>query len=380
MTDRPLTVLQVLPALDGGGVERGVLEIADALVKAGRRSLVVSAGGRMVDELTQNGSQHYVCPIGAKSPLTLRWVPWLRRLMVDQAVDVVDIHSRLPGWMTWLAWKSMPRSTRPRLISTVHGLHSVNRYSRIMCSGEAVIVVSETLLNYVLHNYPGVAVNRLRLIHRGIDSSEYPRGFQPSFEWRQEFHSRFPGTRGQKLITLPGRITRLKGHHDFLQMMADVVQSEPSAHGLIVGGTHPRKTSYANEIRDRIETLGLQQHITLTGQRSDLKQLYAASHVVVSLSQTPESFGRTVGEALSIGTPVVGYNHGGVAEILAAQFPFGAVVPRDVAGLAQRTLSLLQQQDHPVPGANRFAKSDMLQRTLDVYADVSETPRSRKAA
>jgi glycosyltransferase involved in cell wall biosynthesis len=380
MTGRPLTILQTLPALEGGGVERGVLEVADACVRAGYRSLVVSAGGRMVNELVRSGSEHFTCPIGAKSPLTLRWVPWLRNLMLEQRVDVVDIHSRLPGWITWLAWKSMPAASRPRLISTVHGLHSVSAYSGVMCRGEAVIVVSETLLNYVLHHYPGVAVDRLRLIHRGIDSTEYPRGYQPSRSWREQFNKEFPATHGKKFITLPGRMTRLKGHHDFLQMMAELIRNDESLHGLIVGGTHPRKTGYVDELKQTIQELALQEHITLTGQRGDLKQLYAASSLVVSLSRTPESFGRTVGEALSIGTPVIGYNHGGVAEILAAQFPMGAVAQGDVAALTQRAQEILQQPVPPCPGPNRFEKSDMLRRTLDVYAELCEPQTLRKAA
>lgn len=380
MPRRMLTVLQVLPALDGGGVERGVVEVSGALIRSGHRSLVVSAGGRLVSELTAQGAQHLTCPIGVKSPLTLRWVPWLRHVIVREQVDVIDIHSRLPGWIAWLAWKSLPTASRPHLISTVHGLHSVSRYSSVMCRGETVIVVSETLLNYVLSNYPRVDVGRLRLIHRGVDSAEYPRGFYPTAEWLQDFHTQYPETADRRLITLPGRLTRLKGHIDFLEMMASLRRRSSAIHGLIVGGAHPRKAGYADELRERIRQMGLQHHITMTGHRSDLKEIYAISDIVLSLSQTPESFGRTVAEALAIGTKVVGYNHGGVAEILAAQFPQGAVAPGDVEALRERVLCLLKDRDRSAPGPNRFEKSDMLRRTLDVYSEFSEPIAVRKAA
>ncbi|MBM4075570.1 MAG: glycosyltransferase family 4 protein, partial [Planctomycetes bacterium] len=199
-TDR-MTILQVLPALESGGVERGVLEVASAIVQAGHRSLVVSAPGRMVAELVQQGSEHFACPIGIKSPWTLRWVPWLRRLLGREKVDVIDIHSRLPGWIAWMAWKSLPDSRRPRFLSSVHGLHSVSRYSEIMCSGELVIVVSKMVQDYVTSNYPRIPVERLRLIHRGIDSREYPRGFISSDQWKSDFFGQYPRLTNQPIIT-----------------------------------------------------------------------------------------------------------------------------------------------------------------------------------
>ena len=55
---RPLTVVQLLPALEAGGVERGTLEIARALVADGHRSVVISAGGRLVEPLVAGGSEH----------------------------------------------------------------------------------------------------------------------------------------------------------------------------------------------------------------------------------------------------------------------------------------------------------------------------------
>ena len=68
---RTLTVLQLLPALDTGGVERSTLEIARALVAAGHRSIVMSAGGRGVAELSRDGSTHVTLDLGRKSLRTL---------------------------------------------------------------------------------------------------------------------------------------------------------------------------------------------------------------------------------------------------------------------------------------------------------------------
>lgn len=364
---RKLTVVQILPALEGGGVERGVLEVAEALVKAGHRSLVISAGGRMVDELTRNGSEHFTCNLGSKSPLTLRHIPWLRRFLNEQKVDLIDAHSRMPAWISLMTWKTMPKATRPAFLTSMHGLHSVGFYSSVMCRGERVIAVSQTLYDHIREHYPFVPEDRLDLIHRGIDSRDYPRGYQPDDTWKKAFESQYPETVGKSLITLAGRITRLKGHEDMIRMLHRLQQKGVDAHGLIVGGADPRKASYAEEMKELAKSLGLSNCVTFTGHRSDLKQIYAISSVVLSLSTTPESFGRTVAEALSIGTPVVGYNHGGVAEILAAQFPEGAVPLGDADRLEQQVSKILLASPRPIPGPNVFEKSTMLEKTLDVY-------------
>ena len=366
-TNRKRTVLQILPALESGGVERGVLEIAEALVAAGHRSLVVSDGGRMVAELIDHGSEHFQKSIAKKSPFTLRHVSWLRKLIIEQHVDVIDIHSRMPGWITWLAWKSLRAANRPAFVSTLHGLHSTGLYSSVMCRGEHVVVVSETVRDYVRKNYNFVAEKQLHLIHRGIDSHEFPRGFQPDDAWKTDFFKQFPAAKNQPLLTLAGRITRLKGHQDFLQLLARLRDRGIAAHGLVVGRTDPRKAAYADELRRLAAALQISDHVTFTGHRSDLKQIYAISSIVLSLSSTPESFGRTVAEALSIGTPVVGYSHGGVAEILAAQFPEGVVKPGNLDALSNTVASMLQQLPRPVPGENAFDKHTLLKKTLELY-------------
>ncbi len=171
-------------------------------------------------------------------------------------------------------------------------------------------------------------------------------------------------------MTLAGRITRLKGHEDLLKLLARLRDRGIAAHGLIVGGADPRKAAYADEMKKLAAALNLSEHVTFTGHRTDLKQIYAVSAMVFSLSSTPESFGRTVAEALSIGTPVVGYQHGGVAEILAAQFPAGAVEKGNLDSLTETVIRLLTLTEPPVPGPCVFSKATMLSKTLDLYESV----------
>jgi glycosyltransferase involved in cell wall biosynthesis len=145
----------------------------------------------------------------------------------------------------------------------------------------------------------------------------------------------------------------------------------PEVHGLIVGGEDPRRRTYAEEVRRQVADLGLQQHVTFTGHRSDIREIYAASDLVVSLSANPpEAFGRTTLEALCIGTPVVGYAHAGIGEILSAVFPEGTVATGDFNGLVERVIHFLRHGVE-VPANTQFTKRQMLDQTLDVYEELA---------
>lgn len=372
---RKLKVLQVLPSLEAGGVERGTLEIAQALVAAGHESVVLSAGGRLVAQLEREGSRHIRMDLGRKSPATFLQYRAVRELLREGGYDIVHVRSRLPAWVVWLAWRGMDPATRPRLVSTVHGMYSVNRYSAIMCAGERVIAVSETVRDYIVANYPQTDPARIRLIPRGVDPREFPPGWTPSVEWLAQWYRDFPQTHHKLLLTLPGRITRLKGHHEFIELLADYRARGLPVHGLVVGGEDPKRRAYAEELRETVAERGLGDTITFTGGRSDIRDIYAISRVVLSLSTQPESFGRTVVESLSVGTPVVGWDHGGVGEILRRLYPAGAVPLNDRAALTAAVDRLLAQAERiDIGGAYRLA--DMTGQTLALYAELADAAGS----
>jgi glycosyltransferase involved in cell wall biosynthesis len=369
MPRSPLTILQILPELDSGGVERGTLEVGAEIVRRGHRSMVVSGGGRMVEPLEAAGSQHFSAPVGNKSPLTLRQVGWLRKLIIEQGVDIVHARSRVPAWVAWLALRKISETHRPKFVTTVHGQYSVSQFSEIMTRGDRVIAVSGTISDYIRTNYPGTPGERVHTIYRGVDPTEFPHGYQPSDGWLRKFHDEWPKLAGKRLLTLPGRITRLKGHLDFLKMLSAVRDSGVNAHGLIVGGVDRRKRRYVGDIRKSVVELGLENDVTFTGHRSDMKEFYAVSDVVFSLSSKPESFGRTVLEALNLGTPVVGYSHGGVGEILNDVFPAGGIQVGDCHALTDRVTRLLEERTI-VPPVSQYTLAEMLEQTLQLYEEV----------
>ena len=372
--EKKLTVLQLLPALESGGVERGTLEVAQTLVDHGHRALVMSAGGRLVAPLTVCGAEHHTWPIGTKSFRTLLLVGKLRKFLLEQKVDIVHARSRVPAWIAWLAWRGMNPATRPRFVTTVHGMYGVNRYSRIMTQGERVIAVSNTVRDYILREYPDTLPWRIQVIHRGVDGEAYPHGWKPDPAWQLAFFAQFPNAAGKQLLTLPGRITRLKGHEDFIELIARLKRRGLPVHGLIVGGASSSKERYLQKLRYRVRSTGLEADISFTGQRDDLKNILAMSNLVLSLSTQPESFGRTTLEALRLGVPTAGYDHGGVGEILRAIYPAGLLPMERIDEACQRIVQLVQQPS-PVPAGDFFPLRSMLSQTLDLYEQLARTPR-----
>jgi len=339
---RRLTVVQLLPALASGGVERSTLEIADALVRAGHRAIVVSAGGRLVPTLEALGAEHVTLDIGRKSPLTFRHVPRLRRLFADTGADLVHARSRLPAWMGWHALRGMPAASRPRFVTTVHGLNSPSRYSRIMVRGERVICVSETVRDYVLRHYPDSDPARLRVIPRGIDPDAFPRAPMPDRAARARIASAHVALGGDgPLLLLPGRGTRLKGHGDGLALLAALRAEGRDARLWMPGAREAGREAYLAELEAEAARLGVADALAMTPPTAAIAEAYAASDLVLQVSRKPESFGRTVIEALSVGRPVVGWAHGGVGELLASLFPAGAVAPFDSDALRRAAGALL---------------------------------------
>jgi glycosyltransferase involved in cell wall biosynthesis len=386
---RPLTVLQLLPALESGGVERSALEIADALVRAGHRALVVSSGGRLLPALQDTGAVHVEIDIGRKSPLTLRHVRALRALCMRDNVDIVHARSRLPAWIGRLAlrgWPTEPLSStpKPHFVTTVHGLNSPSRYSAVMAKGERVICVSRTVRDYVLRHYPATDPAVLRVIPRGIDPAAFPRAPLPDRAARASVAALHPQLGGDgPLLLMPGRGTRLKGHADALSLLAALRSDGIDVRLWMPGARDPARADYIAELEARAASLGIARTVAITAPTNAIAEAYAASDLVLQLSRKAESFGRTVIEALAVGRPVLGWAHGGVGELLDALLPQGAVAPFDAAALHATARALLADPASlPVTIAPAILADYSLQAmqdaTLAVYAELDDEQSSRR--
>ncbi len=366
-----MKIVQVVPRLESGGVERGTVEVAAALAQTEHDPIVISEGGSMVGQLEALGVRHEQMNVGRKTVGSLLSIGQLASFLRREQVDIVHCRSRLPAWLTMLALRRMSQP-RPRFVTSVHGLHSVSRYSAIVARGDRIEVVSRTAKEYLERSFQGVDTDKIRLILRGIDPEKYYPTFSPSKEWTKDWNERVQefNPDAHPIITLAGRITRLKGHDDFLSVLEMLNREGRSCKGLIVGGHGGRHTRYAATLEKRVQgSSTLRNNVWFTGHRNDLREILSASDVVLSLSRTPESFGRTVLEALSLGTPVVAYDHGGVGEILQELYPKGAARLADLDSVASKIKAVLDNSASIAEHSMTLQK--MCAETIAMYEELA---------
>ena len=366
---RKLTIVQVLPNLISGGVEKGVLEVAKYLSLKGHESIVISGGGRMVDELECDGSKHIKWDIGRKSPITFFYIIKLVRLIRNKKIDIIHARSRLPAWIVFLALKFISRNKRPHFITTVHGFNSISFYSSIMTKGERVFVVSKSVQKFITKNYK---FNKLNIVlnYRGVDPKEFNLDSLLNKKWLKTWGKEFPYLNNKIILSFPSRITSRKGHEDFIYLISKLKQDNMNIHGLIIGDPKLSSNKYLHSLENQVIDSNLKENITFTGYRSDVKNIIAYSDIVYSLSREPESFGRTVIESIKLKTPFIGYDHGGVGEQLSMVFPEGQVELNNKEALYEKTKKILKEKPE-ISDTNLFALDDMLSKTLKTYQEVS---------
>jgi glycosyltransferase involved in cell wall biosynthesis len=299
----------------------------------------------------------------------------LRELYLREGVDIVHARSRLPAWIGHFALRGLPAKLRPRWMTTVHGPYTVNRYSRIMVSGERVIAISEFIRDYILGAYPEVEPGRISVVPRGVDRARYPHGYRPDESWLGRWRAEQPALARRRTLVLPGRLTRWKGQEDFLRLIAKLVAQGLPVHGLLAGGPHPRKRGFARELQRLAARLEIEPAVSFLGDRVDLREILAVADCAFSLTAEPEAFGRTTVEALCLGTPVIGYEHGGTGEILRALLPAGLVPVGDLDAAAARCAEFLRQRP-TVPVIHPYTVERMQRATLAIYAELADAPRA----
>jgi glycosyltransferase involved in cell wall biosynthesis len=367
-----LKVIQLLPALNAGGVERGTIEVAGELSRRGHQAVVVSAGGRLLDELEENGAEHICLDIGKKSPASLLLVKKLRGLFQRSNANIIHARSRMPTWLAYLAWRKMDEDSRPRFITSVHGPYSANAYSKIMTRGERVIAISDFIREYISTNYRDVDMHKVSVIPRGIHPELYPRGYKPAQKWLEQWHKQYPQLLNACVITLPARITRWKGQEDFINIIGNLNKMNVEVYGVIAGGVETRRRSFQDELTNLVQARGLDKKIIFTGHRNDLREVMSVSNLIMSLARSPEAFGRTALEALGLGVPVIAYDHGGASEVLKNIFPTGLVPALDQAAATNRALEFILHPPKLIKD-NPFTLNRMLDSTLGLYEELAAT-------
>lgn len=362
-----MNILQVLPELNVGGVERGTIDLAKYLVKAGHKAVVVSNGGNLVADLQAMGAVHYQLPVDAKNLLTMiRTVPRLAEIIRKEKIDIVHARSRVPAWIAYFAC----RRTRCVFITTCHGYYKGHAFSSVMGWGKKVIVLSNVIARHMIEDF-GVPRERIRLIPRSVDLEKFkykPVDRSP----KPVFH-----------VGIVGRLTPIKGHLYFIKAMAKVAREFPSVKIWIVGDASSSKDAYKEQLRVLVKRLGLWENTQFLGTQKNIPEILAQLDLLVLATTTQEAFGRVVIEAQAAGVPVVATSVGGVVDII-EDGKNGLLVPAaDPQAMAEAVIRLLRDRNLSADISEeaykkvreKYTLDLMVKNTLDVYEDALRSSR-----
>ena len=217
-------ILQILPRLETGGVERGPTEIASALGEVGWQSIVVSGGGRLVRDLERMGTEHITMSVYSKHYLVMRRnAKKLAKIIKEKKVDIVHARSRAPAWSAKWACEM----TGVPLVTTFHGAYNMGPlkikrgYNKVMTDGVITIAVSNFIKKYILDNFKTASADNINVIHRGVDIDRFDVA-KVSAERLIALSQKWRLPEDLPVIMLPGRLTRWKGQLlmlDALSMM-----------------------------------------------------------------------------------------------------------------------------------------------------------------
>lgn len=367
-----MRILQVLPALGSGGVERTAVDVARALVAEGHVPHVASGGGPLVADIKAMGGVHHALPLASKNPFVWgQTAAELSRVIRAQDIDIVHARSRAPARPAlWAA-----RRTGVKFLTTYHGIYNANnslkrRYNSVMTRGDVVIANSDYTKTHIIAEH-GTDASKIVAIPRGVELSRFTLDI-PSARIAA-IRAHWGVDPDERVLLLPGRLTRWKGQDVAIKAMAGVRNLT-----LVIQGDAQGRDGYVSELNDLIAKSGAR--IIIASPHNDMPAAYAASFAALSASTDPEAFGRVTAEACAMGIPVIATAHGGSLEILdggAGNPPLGLfVIPNDIESLNDQiqTLAALRPdqakafaQAAQARARSKFTNQAMCAATLDVY-------------
>lgn len=357
-----MNILQVLPELNVGGVETGVLDLAKYLVKFGHKAVVVSNGGSLVKELESLGAIHYQLPVHKKSISAIfKNIPQLAAIIKKEEIDIVHARSRAPAWAAFFA----ARKTNRVFITTCHGYYKKHPFSYVMGWSKGVICPSNVIARHMIDDFlvPG---ERIKLVPRSVDLERF-KYIEPSQKRGEEFN-----------VGIIGRITPIKGHLHFIKSMARLARSVPRLKIWVIGDAPASKEAYKEQVQVLTRRLGLWHCTQFLGNQRDIPAVMANLDCLVLATTTQEAFGRVVIEAQASGVPVVATKVGGVVDVVEHGKTGLLVAPADSSGMSEAVLRIFKDLDL----ASALAKNALLnvrekynvelmvKNTLNVYQDA----------
>ncbi len=334
------------------GAERALLDLLEAL-PATVRATVACPSGELEQMLAERGVDVVALPEAAASlrldtrqlfragARIFRSARVLRRIVQAQRPDVIHANSLRAGLVILVAGVR-------RYAPTVVHVHDVLPPSRVsdmirhlLCArSDAVVGVSRYASDRFI---AGSEPTRVYTLYNPLDTIQFCLGGEGREEARELANLPTSGP----LLGMVAQITPWKGHDVAIRAMARIREDHPDAQLLIVGapkfvGPSVRfdNRAYLRELENLVKELGLDDHVRFLGERQDVPRIMRALDLLLCPSWE-EPFGRSVIEAMAVGTPVVATEVGGPAEVIRDGEDGVLLPPRDVERWAETIARLV---------------------------------------
>lgn len=376
-----LNILQLLPSLNTGGVERGTIEVAIFLQKSGHKAFVASSGGFLVNELNAQGATHILLPLSSKNP----WIIFtnalkLANLIKTHRIDVMHARSRAPAWSAYIA----SRITKCPLVTTFHGTYNFKNsikkfYNSIMVRGDIVIAISDFIKRHILEHYHSfIAEDRIQVINRSVDITQFSK--KSITQERIEAIKQLCEIKsGAPIFLMPGRLTRWKGQIVVLEAIKTLVKNYPNLLCLFVGPDQGR-ISYLSELKKFAKTNGIENNVRFIPSIKDMPALYSYVDLCLHASTDAEAFGRIIIEAQALEVPVIASALGAPVDIIEHEKTGWLYQPGNSSALAdtiQKVLSLSTSQKQNITQSalikvrQYYTSEQLCEKTLQIYKSIT---------
>ena len=355
MSKNKYTIAQILPALNTGGVERGVVEISKALTESNFRSIVISSGGYFESQLRRNGAIHYKLDVHSKNPF--RWVKIRNQLKVileEEKVDLLHLCSRAPAWIAFPLGSILDIP----VITSVHMRFRRTNifkkiYNSVLTKGDAIIAISKHIENSIKTVFPKVG-HKINVIHRGVDLELFnPNNIKAG---RIIAQSKILNLRDNvPVIVMASRPAMWKGYSVLITALSKVKEDFQC----VLIGAGDGSTKFQKILIDKIIRLKLEAKVKLLKSTRDIQAAMILGDIVVMPSLTPEPFGRVILEAQALGKIPIAFDHGGASETIIDGKNGFLAKPVDVDSLSKKISLALSLKGSKMEKIGEFSKKNV---------------------
>lgn len=361
-----LTVLHLAPKLSTGGTGALAADLARELELSGQAHNIIMAPG------TQRiAGLPFISIPATGTALFSRAV--LRRFLHQTEVNVIIAYTELAAWVAGRVCSKLPPSKRPRIV----GALTAYPHKHLLGSGwkycQAFSAVSRHLRTEWENFSAYIRSKKAWVIPYGTRETQCFPGYHPPQAWKNTWNNSFATTNNQLALCLPAPITPVHGHETLVALLSSLHRNNISPRVFLVGDYTKSPPRYPVHLKELFHKAQLDNDIVWLGARTDLRDILCACDITISLDKQPASYNRPIQEALCLGRPVVGYDHGVVGELLSAFLPEGRVAPDQVEAMAD---TITQWNFYRPATVESIPYPYRLTDTADSYMKLFETLRA----